>query len=47
MLQILLQNGASPTHQDPLGRTALDYATEQGHEEVAAFLRHATEGRAA
>jgi ankyrin repeat protein len=40
---LLLQHGADPSRRDPEGRTAADYAQENGHPDLAQRLRPDTE----
>jgi hypothetical protein len=42
IVEMLLENGANPHVKDREGKTALDYAQENSHGEIARILRHAT-----
>ena len=41
---ILLASGADPTHRDKFDKTARDYASERGHDEICAALAAAEQG---
>ena len=39
-IQVLLEYGASTTIEDDLGRTPIDVAREENHEEAVLLLQH-------